>query len=275
VAAITRLVDAAVLADLPRAVGHLMARLQAAAAVASDVGDLMAAVPPLANVLRYGNVRRSDTGAVGRVVDGLVARVRVGLPGACASLDDEAAERMRARIDDLDRALGLVGEAEQLAGWRGALGQLADQRGLHGLVAGRASRLLFDAGAMDADGARRRLGLALSRAGAPAAAAAWVEGFLRGSGLVLLHDERLWSVLDGWLVGLPADHFDQLLPLLRRTFATFPAGERRQLGERAARGGRPAAWAAADDGGLDHARAARVLPLVSRILGLAEGGSSC
>jgi hypothetical protein len=119
---------------------------------------------------------------------------------------------------------------------------------------------------------RRRFGLALSRANEPALAAAWIEGFLRGSGLVLLHDDRLWAVLDGWLAGLPPDQFDALLPLLRRTFATFAAGERRQLGERATRGGRPAGHAASDD--LDHARAARVLPLVTRILGLTPGGSS-
>jgi hypothetical protein len=266
VAAITRLVDAAVLADLPDAVGHLMDRLQAVAAVASDVADLMAAVPPLVNVLRYGNVRRSDLGAVGHVVGGLVARVCVRLPGACASLDDEAATRMEARVGDFDRALGLLRDKEHLAAWRRALGQLVDLRGLHGLVAGRACRLLLDAGALDADRARRRFGLALSRANEPAAAAAWVEGFLRGSGLVLLHDERLWAVLDGWLAGLPADQFDALLPLLRRTFATFPTGERRQLGERAARGATPIRLARADE--IDHARAARVLPLVTRILGL-------
>src|SRR5262249_43570102 len=119
-AAITRLVDAVVLADLPDAVGHLMDRLQAVAAVASDVADLMAAVPPLANVLRYGSVRRSDTGTVGRVVDGLVARVCVGLPGACTSLDDEAAERMHGWVVELDRAIGLLdvvdGERRRQAG---------------------------------------------------------------------------------------------------------------------------------------------------------------
>jgi hypothetical protein len=115
----------------------------------------------------------------------------------------------------------------------------------------------------------RRLGLALSRASEPAQAAAWVEGFLRGSGLVLLHDDRLWSILDGWVAALPADAFTALLPLLRRTFATFAAPERRQIGERAARG--PVRAPAADEAGadLDHVRAAAVLPIVARILGLA------
>ncbi|HKG93482.1 MAG TPA: DUF5682 family protein, partial [Gemmatimonadaceae bacterium] len=60
---------------------------------------------------------------------------------------------------------------------------------------------------------------------------------------------------------------------LRRTFSTFEAPVRRQLGERAVRGGarRPAAAAAAGaDGapGFDDERAAAVLPLVRRLLGL-------
>src|SRR5262249_15638477 len=89
-----------------------------------------------------------------------------------------------------------------LASWRATLALLVDRRGLHVLVAGRACRLLLEAGALPADEVRRRLGLAVAPAGDPAQAAAWVEGFLRGSGLVLLHDDALWSVLDEWLAGL-------------------------------------------------------------------------
>ena len=45
--------------------------------------------------------------------------------------------------------------------------------------------------------------------------AAWIEGFLKGSGELLAHDEALFGILDGWLSGLPAETFPQLLPLLR------------------------------------------------------------
>src|SRR5262249_49373299 len=79
-------------AALPEAVQHLMVRLESLAAVTSDVPHLMDAMPPLANVLRYGNVRQMDVGMVGHVVDGLIARICIGLPAACASLNDEAAD---------------------------------------------------------------------------------------------------------------------------------------------------------------------------------------
>jgi hypothetical protein len=264
---LTTLAERALVAELPEAIGHLMTRLQAAAAVASDLAHLMDALPPLTNVLRYGSVRGGDAAAVERVVDGLVARTCIGLPSACSALDDDAAAQMHARLVAVDRAISVLEDGELTAAWRGALGRLAEQRRLHGLVAGRAARLLLDAGALAADEAGRRLGLALSRGAEPPEGAAWVEGFLKGSGLVLLHDDRLWRVLDGWVAALPSDAFTAVLPLLRRTFSTFPAPERRQIGQRAARGGR-AEDGAATDGELDHARASLVLPLVGRILGL-------
>lgn len=269
---LTNLLDQSLLADLPGAVSHLMARLQAEAAVASDIAHLMDALPPLADVQRYGNVRGTDAAMVGGIVAGLIARVCIGLPGACASLNDEAAAVMFDRIVSVNTAIGLLQDEERLAAWRGAMRQLADQRGLHGLVAGRCCRLLVDAGGFAADKAARRLSLALSTANEPAQAAAWIEGFLKGSGLLLLHDETLWRTLDDWVTRLPSDSFTALAPLLRRTFSTFTSPERRQIGERArsgmVSGGRAAI---ADQTGavdFDLTRAEAVLPLVAQLLGL-------
>src|SRR5207244_1781715 len=102
-------------------------------------------------------------------------------------------------------AVALLQDTEQLAAWHRVLRQLADQEGLHGLLAGRACRLLLDAAVFDAEEAARRMGRALSRAVEPAPAAAWVAGFLQGSGLLLLHDELLWQVLDTWVTALPGE----------------------------------------------------------------------
>ena len=41
------------------------------------------------------------------------------------------------------------------------------------------------------------------------------------------------SLLRGMDAVLPAEHFTELLPLLRRTFSSFEPGERRQLGDKA------------------------------------------
>jgi hypothetical protein len=270
---LTALLDKIVLADLPGAVEHLMHRLQSEAAIASDVSHLMAALPALANVLRYGNVRQTDTTMIGHVVDGLVARTCIGLPPATASLNDDAAAEMFGRVLAFNDAVALLQNDEHLRAWHETLRQLADRDGLHGLLAGRAVRLLLDAGRFDGSEAARRMSLALSTANDPARAAAWVEGLLRGSGLLLLHGDAMWDVVDGWLAGLPADTFTQVLPLLRRTFSTFEWPERRQMGERAKRGRSGATavvGAATATADFDAARAEAVLPLLYQILGIAE-----
>ena len=58
---LTQLLDRVLLAELPEAIAKLMTCLQAEAAVASDVVHLMSALPSLAQILRYRDVRQTDT----------------------------------------------------------------------------------------------------------------------------------------------------------------------------------------------------------------------
>ena len=267
--ALTALLDTVLLADLPAAASRLMTRLQSVAAVSSDVAHLMDALPPLAGILRYGHVRKTDTAMVGVVTDGMVARITIGLPVACGSLDDEAAEAMVDRLRTTHAAIDLLQSPEHTEAWRGALQRLIDLPGIHGLVAGRACRLLYESGAMDPAEMSRRVSLALSSANPPAQAAAWIDGLLRDGGLLLLHDETLWNVLDAWISQLPPAAFLVALPLLRRTFSHLSPAERRQLGERAANGqanARPPRAVLPTE--FDEARANQVLPLLAKLLGL-------
>lgn len=268
---LTRLIDQTLLANLPEAISHLMVRLQAEAAIASDVAHLMAALPPLANVLRYGNVRQIDTGIVGPVVDGLITRVCIGLPVACASLNDEAAATLYNLLLEMHRVVTLLQKPEHLTEWQAVLTQLADQQGLHGLLAGRCCRLLLESGAFSAEETAQRLGLALSSANEPAQSAAWVEGLLQGSGLLLLHNPTLWQVLDEWVSTLSSEHFTAVLPLLRRTFSTFSAPERRQMGEQVRQGRRVGSANIAtptSSENFNRDRADQVLAIVAQLLGI-------
>ncbi len=264
--ALTALLEDTLLADLPDAVAALTSALEDKAALTSDVTHLMAALPPLVQVLRYGNVRKTDAGQVAQVLSGLAPRLCIGLPGACNSLDDDAANAMFERIMRTHSALRTLADERYSAMWTDALRASLEHPNTHALVAGRAARLLFDTGDLSSEAAARRVSIALSRASEPADAAAWIEGFLRDSGAILLHDEVLWRVLDGWLQSLREETFVQLVPLLRRTFSTFAAPERRQMGERVRRGvGDPSS-----DENLDEARAQAVMPTVRQLLGIGE-----
>jgi hypothetical protein len=264
--------DTVLLADLPEAAEVITSRVQAEAAVAADLGLLMDALPPLANIARYGSVRhgKEEANSIASVVAGLLTRVCLGLPLACASLNDEAAGAMETRLSAVHEVVLRLDKHEQRQEWIAALNRLADHNGLHGLLAGRCCRLLHDQGALDAAELVRRLRIALAPVAESYQSAAWIEGLLRGSGLLLLHDDALWAVLDAWLADLPSATFEQLLPLLRRTFAAFSTAERRQMGERASRGRADvAAVSAAPE--INASRAEAVLPIVAQLLGLGKG----
>ncbi len=270
-AELTQLLKLALLADLGGIIPGLMQRLEGEAAVSSDVPQMMDAIGPLAEIMRYGDVRGTATGMVEHMMRGLVERVCISLSAACSSLDDGAAEEMLGRVIAVDGALGLIENLELIGDWRGALLRLAGQAGVHGLVAGRSVRILFDTGTLPPPDAARRLSVALSQGNDHVAAGAWIEGFLRGSGMILLHSDELWRIMDAWLCALREETFDAVLPLVRRTFCTFPAPERRMMGERLKRSRGPSASRPdASDKDVVHERGALVLPLVMKILGLEQ-----
>jgi Family of unknown function (DUF5682) len=266
---LTEALDRLLLAELPQAIDPLIDRLQAIAAVTADVAHLMEALPPLARILRYGNVRQTDTQSVAHIVDELVTRSCIGLPDACTALNDEASGGMYARMLHLNSAIALLQNPAQLRQWYATLDRIAQGDRVHGVLVGGCCRWLLDAEQWDEGEAQRRMGLALSPASESTQAAAWIEGFLMGSGLLLVHDTRLLAVVDRWVRSLTDDAFIQILPLLRRTFATFEPAERRQIGEKL-RGGSVWRETRSELGcdGCDLERADRVLPMIAGLLGL-------
>lgn len=262
------LVDAALLADLPEAVAAATRALQDRAALSGDAGQLLGALAPLAQVFRYGNVRGTDAALVSQVLDGLILRAALALPLACGALDESAAEALREALLAAHGAVALRQSEVQTEAWQRALAQVARQQGAHELLQGLATRLLLDAGVWEAEQVATGLSLHLSSGSEPARAAAWLDGFLNRNALVLLHDRTVWGLVDAWLAGLSEAHFQAVLPLVRRSFSSFGASERRELGERAAQGGSGQANAEAAAPSWDPARAELALPLLRQLLGI-------
>ncbi|MBB4907913.1 DUF5682 family protein [Actinophytocola algeriensis] len=268
IAELSVLVETTLTADLPAALGGVLAALDERAARQHDTTRLMAAVEPMARVRRYGNVRRADTEVVQRVLTGIVTRIAIGLPAACTALDEEAAAEVRELVDAVQRGIGLLDQEELRVVWYGALRSVADRQSVPGLIAGRAVRLLLDAGLVDVTDAAARLSRQLSLAADATQAAGWLEGFLSGEAALLVHEPELLEIVDEWATGVNGELFDHLLPLLRRTFAEFSATERRDIGLRVRRidRGEGAAGGRGDDGDLDHERASLVVPRILELL---------
>ena len=262
------LLESALLAELPGATANLLQRIAAEGARGDDALRLTQAVPALARLARYGSVRQTDTAAVRHIVEGFAARVHAALPGAVSGIDDEAAATWRKAVAEYHAALSLV-ESATLPECRVTLRKVLDAASTHPLLAGAAARILMDAGELPPPDIERELSRALSRGQEPAYAAGWIEGFLSGQGTVLIHDDHLLPLLETWVAGLSDDAYVAVLPLVRRTFATFTGPERAKIAQRLGRarsGVKPPT-----DGtmNLNPERVRTVLPMVARLLGKA------
>src|SRR6185436_11666854 len=117
--------------------------------------------------------------------------------------DDDGAANLRELLESVDRAVGLLDSGDSPASpdanlrrpWLAALRAVADQRDVHGLLAGRAVRILLDSGVLEAADVQQRLSRALSLADDAPRSAAWIEGFLAGDPSLLLHDSTLLRVV--------------------------------------------------------------------------------
>jgi hypothetical protein len=266
---LTAAVESALLSDIAGALPELLGALDDRAALDVDLEHLTGALPALVRAVRYGDVRGTDTRALARVTDTMLTRICVGLPQAVTSLDDAGAESLRTGIDEVHAAVSLLDDEGARGRWLAAVAGIVDRADVHGLLIGRMVRLLRDAGRVDGPEAALRLSRALSVGETPAAKAAWVEGFLAGGGLLLVHDRELLRLIDEWVTQLGAEEFTDVLPLLRRTFGQFAAGERRSIAERVRRGEGPVP-ASSSGVSIDEERAERALRTVATILGVAR-----
>lgn len=227
---LVQILESALLADLPEVVQPVVDRVEAQAAHNPDVVQVIDTLAPLARALRYGDVRGTDAASLRRVFDGLVVRVLAGTLMACRSLDDDAAAAMVERLASAQAALALTDHPARRGEWPAVLTLVAERGDVHGLVQGRATRLLHDGGAWNRAQVGNRVSRALSAGTPSSTGAAFVEGFVAGSGTVLVHDRELLDVIDSWVCSLTPDAFIAISPLLRRTFGAFEISERRQLG---------------------------------------------
>jgi Family of unknown function (DUF5682) len=275
--ALSELLDQVILAELPDAIEKVLRELQKRASVSSDVRHLMDSLPALARVARYGNVRQTNADQVIPIIYGLFERIVIGLPGACNSLDDDAARSMVNSINRVQESLNLLNREDLRLEWQGALRQLLSNESIHGLIRGRSCRLLLEQQVMDEAELQQHTRLALSTSTEASQAASWIEGVVQGSALLILHQDALWRALDGWLSELTEEVFTALLPILRRAFANFHTPERRIMGEKV----RALSNAGSGQGGLrrkeagpeiDQERASLVLPILAQVMGVKSYG---
>ncbi len=251
-APLAELVRGAVTADLPEAAAIGLAALEERAARSSDCAGILASIPPLADIVRYGEARRPDTARLGGLLERLVVEAALALPHAVRDLDAQAAAAMVGALRGADAAIRLIEpDAAVAATWRQQLREVMEAARSTALVAGCVAHLLYDGGSLDAAAAALLLERRLSPGTLIGDAAGFFEGFFSGAGQKLIHDSALRGAVDAWLGTLAEDEFIAHLPLLRRVFASLDGMERRRLIEAVlGRAGQlPASFVPAPDGG--------------------------
>lgn len=216
-------------AQLPQAVAALTTQLRDRSALTRDVRELLSGLPTLIRIIQYGDARKTDVTALAVLVAEITPRLAAGLAGAAAALDEEAATLLLHDLLAAHRGLCQLDLPLLDDHWWPALRRLADTPTTVPLVQGLAVRLLMDQHRLTPQAVAQRLDFALSAGNEPMEVAQWLAGFLHGSGLVLLHHPPLWSLVNNWVAATDMDTLENLLPLLRRTFAQFSPGERQRI----------------------------------------------
>ena len=260
--------EASLPAELQGAVDVLVQQMANLSAASGDVLQLAEAVPPLVNVVRYGNVRKTDGDIVLGIVGSMITRVCIGLPNAVMGIDEEAAQNIIEQVRSLQDALSLLQNEEMTSAWQRTLNSIASAVNTAPVISGYATRLLTEYKILEGDELIKAFYYRMSGTSLPGESAAWLEGFLKGSGSILLVDQDLWGLVNSWVAALKAETFQQVLPLLRRTFAAFSSPERRKLGEKIKSGGASRGIKPMHESDIDEERAMKGIPIVFQLLGL-------
>ncbi|MGY8631379.1 DUF5682 family protein [Bradyrhizobium sp. 14AA] len=228
--ALASLVRNAMIADLSRATEFGIAALETKAALTSDGQSLLDALPPMTDILRYGEARAGTVEHLAALMPRIVVQAALALPYAARNLDAPAAAKLRGALLAADAAIQLAQiETDVVASWRDALSALLNDDQATRLITGTAARLLYEAELLSADHAADLLTRMLSPGTPVAEAAGFFEGFFEGAGQRLIHDATLRGAVDGWLMTLDEDAFTASLPLFRRVFSALDRTERRRL----------------------------------------------
>ena len=268
---LAELLDEAIPADLSGLVTMMTKRLDELSASAVDVGEMLDTIPKLIRILRYGSVRALDFSHLEGILRVMVARSVAGGLQACSGIDETAADDLYNSLREVDQALMTLADEELRELWLAFLEELRTSSQVHPLLAGMATLLLNQADRLSSEQIAHSLSYHSSVGMKPLDMAYWLEGFLRSSSTLLLLEDRLWELVNDWICGITAENIHELLPVLRRTFSEYSPAERRNLGEKARHydGKRSSTQSVGmSTEPLDHAEAARVLPLLHLFLGL-------
>lgn len=217
--------------NLAELIPPIVEKLETLATVSRDISELIYALPELANLSRYNktNLRKIDAETLEKLLNEIVPRICLHIPIICSTLDENAADEMWKKLVSVNAALSLLENSEYNSNWEIALEQVSKKSQIDGLIAGGASRMLYNKDIWSKEMIQNALSFALSTASDAHYATRWIKGYLHGNATILIYEPSFLKVIDTWLKELNDETFQDILAFLRKTFSEIDLQERKKI----------------------------------------------
>ncbi len=226
---LSSLLEQVLKADLPLALSSLLQQISQLAVLQSDTTQLMVLVPNLIDAMRYGSTRKLDVSQIEEILQNVLPRIMIGLPATCIGINEDQANELFEKIQRLNHSIFVLKNADYIHDWYQVLMKIAEHPNSHTILDAQVHRILFERKIFSSEKVSQRMHYQLSVNAPSMEQAQWVEGFLYGSAMILIHHYPFWKIVDDWLDEVEESHFMEIVPVLRRTFSEFSPAEKRKL----------------------------------------------
>ncbi len=262
---ITETVQKALPAELHVGITAAIKRMDILAAATTDTGLLMDTFIPLVQISRYGNVRNTDAKTISVILDSVFKRMRINLPTSVMNINDDQALLVAEQIKKVQDAVQLLNNENFKMDWTKTIQKIIQMRQVAAIIHATACKILYDVRILDETLTANEFSKALSTNNEPNYSANWIEGFLKDGATTLLLDDTIWNIVNAWVKTLDTDIFFTVVPLLRRTFSTYNAVEKKKIALRVTEKS-SIKTVVQKDADFNRARAEKVLPVLEKML---------
>ncbi len=202
-------------------------RLQTLAVEATGFVHLAGAAHSLAEVIRYGSVRRIDPEPLKPLMTQFFLRATLSIRDACLCDEPTAREKVKPAILQLHDVTREHSELVDCNRWNHELDLIARTDSLNAYLSGFVMSLILPR--VEEDTLACEVSRRLSPGIPPDVGAAWFEGLVQYNPEALFSRLRLWRQLDAYVIALDEDGFRKALIPLRRAFSDFSPGQLRRI----------------------------------------------
>ena len=260
---LSELLEQVLKADLPLALSSLLQQIGHLAVLHSDTSQLMSLVPNLIDAMRYGSSRKIEIPQIEEILQNILPRIMIGLPAACIGIDEDQAKDIFEKVQRLNHSIFILKDPNYVHDWYQVLMSISEHQGSQNLLNAQVHRILFERNIYSSEKIAQRMSYHLSVGSEVIDQALWIEGFLYGSAMILIHHFPFWKIVDDWIDEVEESHFLEIVPVLRRTFSQFSPAEKRKLALYA-RNGRTEKIV--ENRSFDQQRIRVIMPILKKIL---------